>query len=134
MLGSCTADTRPNATVGRSQVDGFQLRQLMTAEPWNHIEPTEYLYDHGHNLPTDAQNRPEQDLATQPDFYYIRDGVKGACVFVDGAQHNQPGRQAADNTIRQALAGRGYRVIAITGSQPFGIQLEAHPDIFGRPS
>lgn len=94
----------------------------------------QFLHEHGYQLPTEAQNRPEADLATQPDFYYARDGVAGACVFVDGAEHQQPARKAADDEVRSSLADRGYRVIVIQADQPFDIQVQDHPDIFGRAS
>ena len=94
----------------------------------------QFLHELGYHLPTEAQNRPETDLATQPDFYFARDDVPGACVFVDGADHQQPVRKAADNQVRNALANRGYRVIVIRADQPFETQVHADPDIFGRAS
>jgi very-short-patch-repair endonuclease len=46
----------------------------------------------------------------QPDFYYDE---SRACIFVDGAAHNEPSVRAADHANREALANRGYRVIAV---------------------
>ena len=47
----------------------------------------EFLYEGGYRLPNTAQSQPCADVAAQPDFYYERDGVPGACVFVDGSDH-----------------------------------------------
>ena len=89
----------------------------------------DYLYEHDLGLPDRAQHRPCDDLYIQPDFYYDE---SHACVFVDGAAHNEPSVRAADHANREALANRGYRVIAI------GPDIEAtvreREDIFGPQS
>ena len=86
----------------------------------------DYLYEHDLRLPDRAQHRPCDDLHVQPDFYYDE---SRACIFVDGAAHNEPSVRAADHANREALANRGYRVIAV------GSDIEAavrkREDIFG---
>ena len=121
--------------LGRTREEQFDWL-LSIADPASpHEKPfLKFLFEDGYNLPTEAQNRPEADLPTQPDFYYARDGIAGACVFVDGTDHREPARKAADDQIRNALANRGYRIIVVDADRPFDEQLNAHPDIFGRQS
>ncbi len=52
-----------------------------------------FLYQGGYQLPDAAQNRPCPDVASQPYFYYGREGVPGACIFVDGDDHLDPSQQ-----------------------------------------
>lgn len=91
----------------------------------------EFLYENGYRLPDAAQNRPDDEVPAQPDFYYSRDRVPGVCVFVDGSEHDEPRRQERDSTARSALEDRGYRVIAIRFDQSLEAQVQAHPDVFG---
>jgi hypothetical protein len=90
----------------------------------------DFLYSEGYPLPDTAEDRPESDLAVQPDFYYDRDGVRGVCVFVDGASHDEPHQDAHDQELRGILEDRGYRVIAVRGDSPFKDQVSEHPDVF----
>jgi hypothetical protein len=85
----------------------------------------------GYRLPDITQNHPSPDVASQPDFYYEREGVSGACVFVDGSDHLDPARQERDAAARRALEDRGYRVITIRFDLPREAQVNGHPDVFG---
>ncbi len=58
-------------------------------------------------LPDAAQNRPSPDVASQPDFYYEREGANGACIFVDGSDHQEPDQSERDMSARTALEDRG---------------------------
>ena len=102
-------------------------------DPASSLEPhfLEFLYSSGYRLPDAAQNRPSDEVYAQPDFYYEREGVPGACVFVDGGAHDAPLRANRDAKVRAALEDKGYRVIAIKGDEPFEGQVAAHADIFG---
>jgi len=91
----------------------------------------DFLHRGGYRLPNAAQTRPSSDVASQPDFYYERDGVPGACVFVDGSDHLDPVRQKRDTAARTALEDRGYRVITIRFDRPRKEQVDIHPDVFG---
>ena len=81
-------------------------------------------------LPDRAQTHPVPDLMVQPDFYYDRDNIPGACIFVDGPHHDHPNRKTEDERIRTQLQNRGYRVIPIRYDRPFREQVDEHPDIF----
>ncbi len=89
-----------------------------------------FLYEHGLNLPDTAQNRPSADLGVRPDFYFERHGRPGICVFVDGSVYAGEGQAQRDRQVRAELEDRGFRVIAITGSD-FAGQLRHYPDVFG---
>ena len=91
----------------------------------------DYLYEAGYRLPDTAQNRPDPEVATQPDFYYERGAVPGVCIFVDGSDHDDPVRMERDKAARAALQDRGYRVISIRFDQELEPQVSAHPDVFG---
>jgi len=67
----------------------------------------------------------------QPDFYYGRGSVPGACVFIDGADHDHPLKSERDERARKALEDRGYRVITIRFEQGLEEQIRQHLDIFG---
>ena len=82
-------------------------------------------------LPDAAQNRPCSDVASQPDFYYEREGVPGACIFFDGSDHLDPAQQNRDTAARTALEDRGFRVITIRFDHPREEQVGKHPDVFG---
>ena len=91
----------------------------------------DFLYRGGYKLPDVAQNRPTSEVASQPDFYYEREGVPGACIFVDGSDHVDPARQQRDTAARTALEDLGHRVITIRFDRPREEQAAQHPDIFG---
>ena len=76
-------------------------------------------------------NPPGAEVASQPDFYYEREGVPGACIFVDGSDHLDPAQQGRDTAARTALEDRGYRVITIRFDRPREEQVGRHPDVFG---
>ena len=91
----------------------------------------DFLYQGGYRLPDAAQNRPCPDVPSQPDFYYEREGMPGACIFVDGSDHLDPAQQERDASARTALENRGYRVITIRFDRPREEQVALHPDVFG---
>jgi len=120
---------------GRTRDEQYSwLRSIV--DPQSPLEPRflQFLYDGGYNLPDMAQNRPDPDVPAQPDFYYERDGVPGVCVFIDGSDHDDPNRSGRDAAARATLEDQGYRVITIRYDQPLEPQVEAHPDVFGRPT
>ena len=109
------------------------LRTLVDPQSSLELAFLEFLYTNGYRLPDAAQSRPEADVATQPDFYYERQGVPGVCVFVDGVSHENPQQRERDLQVRKALEDRGHRVVAIRGG-PFDEQVAPHRDVFGDPS
>lgn len=82
-------------------------------------------------LPDRAQYRPEPGVFAEADFFYERDGIRGACVFCDGPEHNEPARRARDQSERGKLEDLGYRVIVIRYDRNLGEQVRQHTDIFG---
>jgi hypothetical protein len=82
-------------------------------------------------LPDDAQTRPENDLAVQPDFYYRRDGGRGVCVFVDGPHHDVAAQRDRDREIRDELEDRGYRVVVIRHDRELSEQARELADVVG---
>jgi hypothetical protein len=90
----------------------------------------DWLHGNGLRLPDRAQYRPDDEVAAQPDFYYLRNGIPGVCVFVDGPTHDAPGQVIHDQQIREALEDSGYRVISIRPGS-FAEQVARYPDTFG---
>ena len=90
----------------------------------------QHLHQHQLRLPDEAQSQPESSVYAQPDFYYLRNGIPGVCVFVDGPAHDAPGPVIHDQQIREALEDRGYRVISIRPGS-FAEQVARYPDTFG---
>jgi hypothetical protein len=72
-----------------------------------------YIHRTGRRLPDRAQYRPEQDVFAEADFFYEWEGARGVCVFCDGPDHDEPGRQARDTSERATLEDLGYRVIVV---------------------
>lgn len=117
--------------VGRSYDEQYQwlCEQVDPASSFER-DFLDYLHRNALRLPDHAQHRPTSDVATQPDFYYERDGVPGICVFVDGPHHNQPRQAEHDRQVRELLRDQGFRVIAITHTHPLSDQIREHGDIF----
>ncbi|MGI8915834.1 MAG: DEAD/DEAH box helicase [Chloroflexota bacterium] len=89
-----------------------------------------YLYEHKLRLPDLAQHQPSEEVAVQPDFYYQRDGRRGACVFIDGPAHREHVQHQADLLKRETLADLGYRVIVLPFDQPVDAIIAAYQDVF----
>ena len=131
LLRLCTSTSTVIAN-GRSREEQFQwLRELTDPKSDLELQFLAFLYEGGYGLPDTAQNRPCEEVPAQPDFYYEREGVPGACVFVDGSDHLDPARHERDTEVRAALEDRGYRIIAIRFDRPLEEQVAQHADIFG---
>jgi len=92
----------------------------------------DYLYENGLRLPDHAQHSPADGIPVQPDFYYERDGIPGACIFIDGPRHDEPAQADRDRIVREALKDQGFRVVAIKSGRTIADQVLEHPDIFRR--
>ena len=116
-------------TRGGTETREAQYRRLKAVvDPASALEGQflDFLLESGLRLPDLAQHRPVKDLYVQPDFYYEQ---HHACVFVDGAVHDQPSVGADDRSKREALEDRGYRVITV--GPDFERAVRTRPDIFG---
>ena len=122
------ARSKTDTRLDRETREARYQRLKATADPASVLEDRflDFLYEAGLRLPDRAQYRPVEDLFVQPDFYYDQ---HHACVFVDGAVHDQPSVQADDQAKREDLEDRGYRVITV--SADFESAVRARPDIFG---
>ena len=90
-----------------------------------------YIRRTGRRLPDRAQYRPEQDVFAEADFFYEREGARGVCVFCDGPEHDEPGRQARDTLGRTTLEDLGYRVIMVRHDGSLEDQVQRNADVFG---
>ena len=126
-----------STTVGTdSETREEQYERLRSAvDPASPLEGRflQFLYEGDYRLPDRAQSHPAPDIASQPDFYYRREGRDG-CVFVDGAVHDEPIRAARDESARAALEERGFRVIAIRFDGALAEQVAQYSDVFGSGS
>ena len=87
----------------------------------------DHLYQTRRNLPDEAQ-KAVAEVNTIPDFYYS--GCH-ACVFCDGAIHDEPAQQQRDKDVRRQLRESGYRVIVIRYDRDLETQIAQYPDVFG---
>ncbi len=87
----------------------------------------DHLFQTRRSLPDEAQ-KALADVNTVPDFYY---SGSHACVFCDGAIHDQPAQQQRDTDVRRQLREAGYRVIVIRYDQDLETQIAQYPDVFG---
>jgi hypothetical protein len=94
----------------------------------------DHLFEKKLKLPDFAQYTPEPDVFVQPDFYYRRGGIPGACVFIDGPPHDQDPQKEEDRRAREALEDRGYRVLVIRFDRPLAEQIAQHLDVFSPAS
>jgi very-short-patch-repair endonuclease len=129
LLALARAEIGP-AGNGRGYDEQFQ-HLLSIADPASELEREFLLYLHERRLrlPDAVQTRPLPDVFVQPDFYYERDGLPGACVFIDGSVHESERQEGRDRELRDALEDRGFRVIVVRGSD-FRDPVERNPDIF----
>lgn len=90
------------------------------------------LYRDKRRLPDYAQYQPSPDIHVQPDFFYERNGLPGACVFVDGPTHQTELQQTHDRDRREALANAGFRLVTIHSDQALNDQIDRYPELFSR--
>ncbi len=88
-----------------------------------------YLHEQGYRLPNRAQTYIDT-CWTRPDFVYEGDGVYAA-IYVDGAPHDYPHRQARDRQQSECMEDYGYRVIRFGYRQNWEETLQAHRYVFG---
>jgi len=120
---------------GRSREEQYHwLRTIADPKSGLEIPFLDFLYEGGYRLPDAAQNRPCPEVGAQPDFYYERGPVPGACVFIDGVDHDHPLKSERDERARKALEDRGYRVVTIRFERGLEEQVRQHSDIFGLSS
>ena len=125
------ASSTTERTSGGEGRDAQYERLLLEIDPGAPLEREflDFLSDNGYRLPDRAQFRPEEEVFTQPDFFFER---SRACIFVDHPAHHAGAAQERDEATRQALAERGHRVIEI-GPPPFAVQVREYQDVFGEP-
>ena len=116
----------------RSRNEQYEWLKSIT-DPKSGLETQflDFVFNAGYRLPDAAQNRPSPEVPAQPDFYYGKGSVPGACVFIDGRSHDHPMASERDDRVRKALEDRGYRVITIRFEKDLDEQIRQHPDIFG---
>ena len=130
LMKMATAHTEA-ITQGRTREEQYEWLQGL-ADSSLEKEFLTAMYDGGFNLPDNAQNRPTQQVAVQPDFYYERNNTFGVCVFVDGPSHDTPQAMAHDDEVRGQLEDLGFRVIAIRHDKSMQNQIADHPNDFGQ--
>ena len=130
LLKMATAHTE-TITQGRTREEQYEWLQGL-ADSSLEKEFLTAVYSGGFNLPDDAQNRPTQQVAVQPDFYYQRNNTSGICVFVDGPYHDTSQTAAQDRQVREQLLDLGFRVIVIRHDETMQDQITGHPDVFGQ--
>lgn len=130
LLRLAGGDTLPEAN-GRDYDQQYQWL-IERIDPASTLERRflDYLYGRRLRLPDRAQHRPEDDIHSQPDFYYDRDGLNGICIFVDGAVHDHPVQAERDKSAREALEDRGYRVITLRSDRSLDDQIDEQADVF----
>jgi hypothetical protein len=89
------------------------------------------LYRTKRRLPDRAQYRPHPEVYAEADFYYEREGVRAACIFCDGPEHDEPSRRARDEAERAKLEDLGYRIVVICYDDELEAQLRRNVDVFG---
>jgi very-short-patch-repair endonuclease len=88
----------------------------------------QYLDEHGHRLPSDAQKLIAA-CQTRPDFFYED---CQAAVYIDGPPHDYPERQARDAVQTECMEDHGYLVIRFSHRDDWAATIAQYPHIFGR--
>ena len=73
----------------------------------------------GWPLPLEAQSRPESEVFAQPDFVY----EGRIAMFIDGPQHEKANVARRDQSAREALEDRGWRIGVVVYSAPIRQQV-----------
>ncbi|MGI8643397.1 MAG: helicase-related protein, partial [Thermomicrobiales bacterium] len=116
---------------GRNYDDHYRwLRERIDPASTLERDFLDLLYREKRRLPDHAQYQPSPDIRVQPDFFYERNGLPGACVFVDGPTHYTELQQARDHDQREALANAGFRIVTIRCDQALNDQLDRYPELF----
>jgi ATP-dependent helicase YprA (DUF1998 family) len=117
---------------GRTYEDQYKWLQEKR-DPTSSLEAEflDVLYASRRRLPDRAQFRPEDGVYCEADFYYEREGLKGAAVFIDGPHHDEEARKQKDMQERRKLGDLGYLVTVIRYDSLMEAQIAAHVDIFG---
>jgi len=115
---------------GRDYEEHYRwLRSLTDSRSELERRFVDHLFQTRRRLPDEAQ-KALAEVNTIPDFYYS--GCH-ACVFCDGAIHDEPAQQQRDRDVRRQLRESGYRVIVIRYDQDLETQIGQYPDVFGEP-
>ncbi len=129
LRGLAQSATTPRRA-GRDYEEHYRwLRSLTDSRSELERRFIDHLYQTRRNLPDEAQ-KTLAEVNTIPDFYYS--GCH-ACVFCDGAIHDEPAQQERDRDVRRQLRDCGYRVVVIRYDQDLEAQITHYPDIFGQP-
>jgi very-short-patch-repair endonuclease len=88
----------------------------------------QYLEEHGHRLPSDAQKLIEA-CKTRPDFFYE---AAQAAIYIDGPPHDYPERRARDAVQTECMEDHGYLVIRFGHHDDWAATIGQYPHIFGR--
>jgi len=107
------------------------LRERVDPQSSFELEFLEHLFGQGLRLPDQTQTRPVEGLAVQTDFYYERENLRGACIFIDGPAHDRATQAGRDREVRDELENQGYRVVAITSGRRLDEQIAQFADVFG---
>ncbi len=90
----------------------------------------DWLTQHGHRLPDDAQ-RTVADAQARPDFVYDLPGSPVA-VFIDGPHHDDAGQQLRDAAAEERLEDRGWSVVRVRYDDDWPAAVGKHEWIFGK--
>jgi hypothetical protein len=89
----------------------------------------DWLAEHGHRLPDDAQ-RTVDGARARPDLVYDLPGNPVA-VFVDGPHHDETVQQLRDREAQERLEDRGWSVVRVRHDDDWLSWVAAHVWLFG---
>jgi very-short-patch-repair endonuclease len=128
LLVSLAASTTTRRNAGRDyDAQYVYLKNLTDSRSEIEKRFLERLYVTRRELPDEAQKQLK-DVPTIPDFYYA--GTQ-ACVYCDGAVHDQSGQCLKDDEIRRRLREAGYRVVVVRYDRDLEEQLRTYKEVFG---
>ena len=88
----------------------------------------DFLYRRNLRLPSHAQHRIE-NCHTVVDFYYE---TQATAIYIDGPVHDFPDRQERDEAQQECLENMGVEVVRFADNEQWQLEIDRHPDLFGK--
>lgn len=123
-LTDARVESAPGGRSHRDQADHLSRLSNSTLEQdW-----LEFLKQHGHRLPDEAQLALEQ-FGTRPDYLYTE---HQAVIYIDGPHHEQPNQQKIDTALTKRLEEAGLLVIRFPKEKSlWPAVFSRYPEVFG---
>ena len=122
--------TVTTASGGNSQRNRAEALEALKKRCDSNLEREwlDFLYQHNLRLPSHAQYRME-NCHTVVDFYYE---TQATAIYIDGPVHDFSDRREQDEAQQECLENMGIEVVRFADNEQWQLQIDRHPDLFGK--